>query len=96
DYCPAWAPDGRSVAFFRSLRSDSALPAMDIYLVSALGGAERKLAEGIRTSESPSLSWSPDGKFLAFADKSLPDGTDEIFLLEIGTGEKRRLTFPPA
>jgi Tol biopolymer transport system component/serine/threonine protein kinase len=96
DYSPAWSPDGRSIAFLRSLRPENVLPAMDVYLVSALGGADRKLAEGIRTTESPSLSWSPDGKFLALGDKTSPDGPDGIFLLEIGSGQRRKLTSPPA
>ncbi len=96
DYCPAWSPDGRSIAFLRSVQSESIQPAMDVYLVSALGGAERKLAGGIRVEESPSLSWSPDGNFLAFGDKSSPDGPGGIVLLEVATGEKRKLTNPPA
>ncbi len=96
DYCPAWSPDGRSIAFLRSTQAESVLPAMDIHLISALGGAERKLAGGIRVAESPSLSWSPDGKLLAFGDESSPDNPDSIFLLEVATGERRRLTDPPA
>ncbi|MGH9843102.1 MAG: protein kinase domain-containing protein [Blastocatellia bacterium] len=96
DYSPAWAPDGRSIAFLRSVQAEGMGGVMVVYLVSSLGGAERKLAEGIKVGESQSLSWSPDGKFLAFGDESLPDGPDNIVLLEVATGEKHRLTSPPA
>lgn len=94
DHSPAWAPDGRNIAFLRSLQLPSMGGVMDVYLVSALGGAERKLAEGIRVGEPQSLSWSPDGKFLALSDKSSADGPDSIVLLEVATGGKRRLTDP--
>jgi Tol biopolymer transport system component len=95
DYCPAWAPDGRSIAFLRS-QGPGVLPAMDVYLMSALGGAERRLAEEIRVSEPPSLSWSPDGKLLAFADEISPDSPDSVFLFEVATRARRKLTDPPA
>src|SRR4029077_10792574 len=40
DVSPAWRPDGSQIAFAR-MESDSA----SIYLVSPLGGSERKLAD---------------------------------------------------
>jgi Tol biopolymer transport system component len=42
DLCPAWSPDGRTIAFLR--RSDTGC---GIFLVPALGGHERKLIEGL-------------------------------------------------
>lgn len=85
DSSPVWSPDGRNLAFLRSNGQY-----VDIMLIPALGGVERKLWQ----SEVDGLSWSPDGKFLAFADKSV-EGRDSIFLLSIETRERRRLTYPP-
>jgi Tol biopolymer transport system component/tRNA A-37 threonylcarbamoyl transferase component Bud32 len=86
DRAPAWSPDGRQLAFLR----DRA-----IYLIPALGGVERKLMQFPRGSlyVSP-LSWSPDGKFLAFSgteDASQPS----IWIVSTESGEHHRASTPP-
>lgn len=88
DFSPAWSPDGRWIAFLR--RS----PALDVelLLISALGGEERRLTalhERLYL-DAAQLSWSPDGKWLAFPDRNA-EGYG-IFALAIETGERRRLT----
>ena len=80
----AWSPDGRRIA---TLRPDG------VFVVSALGGPERRLAE----THSPALGgldWSPDGKWLALPDKETGDGSVGIFLVSPETGERHRLTSP--
>lgn len=83
----AWSPDGTQVAFHRISRSDGG-----IYIVPALGGAERKL----RATHMPlslkcytAISWSRDGKSIAFVD-SLPTGEGYgIRLLSVETLESK-------
>jgi Tol biopolymer transport system component/DNA-binding winged helix-turn-helix (wHTH) protein len=90
---PAWSPDGRFIAFSRSAKGGDG-----IYIVPALGGPERKLAETRFTRWLfGALSWSPDGKWLAFrdADKqviSVP--VTNINLLNLDTLERQILPHP--
>jgi eukaryotic-like serine/threonine-protein kinase len=93
---PAWSPDGRWIAFLRSLPGER----QGVFLVPAIGGPERKVAE-VNTVASislsgPGVSWHPGGKWLAVADRSSFAEDEAMFLLSIETGEKRRLTSPPA
>lgn len=70
-------------------------------MVPALGGPERKLLS-FETEwagwHPPIVVWSPDGKYLAFTDKSFlaSQGSTSIVLLSIEDLETRRLTLPPA
>ncbi len=102
DTYPAWSPDGRQIAFLRQSADKSA-----VYLVPAIGGAERKLAEvgadftsfgiGLRgLGLVQNLSWAPTGETLAVVEKSSPSAPYRILLLACETGEPRRLIAPPA
>jgi len=83
DHYPIWSPDGRYITFCRGGFADH----FEIWMVPALGGAERKLAESVGCP----CDWSADGKYLALADKN----PSSIFLLSVETGETRKLTSPP-
>jgi len=62
-----------------------------LFLIPAMGGPERKLAE----VDVGSLAWFPDSKWLAIGAKSSPSEPFALFLLSVETGEKRKLTSPP-
>jgi Tol biopolymer transport system component/DNA-binding winged helix-turn-helix (wHTH) protein len=91
DSNPVWSPDGLHIAFMREGEASG------IYLIPALGGAERKLSEAwpYRPRSKQGLSFSPDGKFLALVDKTAAAEPFGIFLLAVETGERHRLTSPP-
>jgi Tol biopolymer transport system component len=96
---PAWSPDGRQIALVRVLEEgESATDA--IYIVPSLGGQERKLTEVEGPVEAsfyllPSLSWSPDGRWLAFVEKTAVGEPARIVRLSLDTLEKQPLTSPP-
>jgi Tol biopolymer transport system component/DNA-binding winged helix-turn-helix (wHTH) protein len=89
DCCAAWSPDSREIAFLR--RHDDQ---QDIYVVPAIGGAERRLYSTSRTAY-PALAWSPDGQFLAFSQGSPGNLSTAITLLSLVDSSIRTLTSPP-
>jgi Tol biopolymer transport system component/DNA-binding winged helix-turn-helix (wHTH) protein len=94
---PAWSPDGRNIAFGMTEKDGSG-----IYLIPALGGRERRLAELSRDGwQWLVTSWSPDSKWLAFASDSVTEKTAgtaarryRIHLLDVETGDERVLPEP--
>jgi Tol biopolymer transport system component len=89
--CPAWSPDGRFIAFLRKLGDTR----NDLYLISPLGGSERKVAELETPLYLPCFPWHPSGKWLIVSHRKLPDSSFALFSISIDTGEERQLTFPP-
>ena len=87
----AWSPDGTQIAFHRLAGADTG-----IYVVPALGGPERKLRSTRIAGETDSIiSWSPDGKWIAFAD-ALPEGEHiRIYLLSTETLETKPIPISP-
>jgi Tol biopolymer transport system component len=84
----AWSPDGKSIAFKR----DALAGGQGVFLISPLGGPERKIASAsCFCGDGSQLSWSPDGKQLAFLDHpadSPSDFTIRLFVLSLDTMEK--------
>jgi len=85
--CPAWSSDGRYVAFQRCTGSRGT------FVVPALGGPERRLSE---KGACIGLTWSPDGKFLAFPAKDSDADPWHISTLSLDTLEERDISSPPA
>ncbi len=95
----AWSPDGRLIAFMRQADPEGT----GIYLISPLGGAERKLASITAYGgwDPIALSWSPDGKWLAFSKgnsgaKKVDSSADHfsIHLVNVETTEERVVPDP--
>jgi Tol biopolymer transport system component/DNA-binding winged helix-turn-helix (wHTH) protein len=97
DFNPVWSPDGRYIAFGRILKGKTG-----IYIIPAMGGAERRVHKALWEEQefyevlwtAGRLSWSPDGKLLAFSDRASANEAASIFLLSLDSLEVRRLTAP--
>ena len=89
-----WSPDGRRIAFKRSLEQFGRPGIIDS--VGLDGREERKLADLTNSNFSSGIDWSPDGTRLAFSDT--PPNTDQlaIYTFDLRTGEKRKVTSPPS
>ena len=95
DYCPVWSPDGRYIAFIRGEFSNGTGA---YYIIPALGGAERKIAEAYMGNPvfGRCMDWSPDGRDLIVADRvSAKDPRISILLLSVNDGQRRVVVSPP-
>jgi Tol biopolymer transport system component len=87
DTTPAWSPDGRQIAFLRNSG-----PSGEVYVISALGGPERRIAS---SNAGESVGWMPDSRSLLVSDRKSPGDPYAGFVVSLENGERRQITFPP-
>jgi len=87
----AWSPDGTQIAFHRLAADDNG-----IYVVPALGGPERKLIATHTPYDSAApINWSPDGKWIGYADKEVGRPGNHAYLLNVETLESHEFPHDP-
>jgi dipeptidyl aminopeptidase/acylaminoacyl peptidase len=75
DASPRWSPDGRTVAFLRSVEKDGKPQPAQIFLLPMSGSEPRALTSMPRAVDS--FSWSPDGGTIAFTATTKPEDFDK-------------------
>ena len=68
---PAWSPDSKQIAFIRRHRDQAnsdvdKMPNPDLFVIDARTGASAKRLTMTTTEESGPVSWSPDGRSIAY------------------------------
>ena len=80
---PAWSPDGATIAFVRE--GDQAT----VCTVPAIGGPVRELVTA--GTQILGLSWSPDGKWIAYGGEPHPGEYLQIMLVSVETLETHQV-----
>lgn len=94
DYAPSWSPDGTWIAF--QTDEGRQIGYEEVYIMDRQGTNRRRLTYTPDDKWSRAPTWSPDGQWLAFVssqDESIGDDFGDIYVVNVGNGEVRRLTF---
>jgi TolB protein len=80
---PAWSPSGKQIAYI------SGMPGQ-VYIRDVDGSNQRRIVK--EGGDSDAVSWSPDGRWLAFHWKPLRSINYDIYVADVASGIIRQIT----
>jgi serine/threonine protein kinase len=89
DQGPSFSPDGKRMAYMRANDPESGKYRI---LSANLDGSDEKVLQSAPLPFPDNLSWSPDGKRIAFISYSQSNAPGQISTLEIANGKETPLT----
>jgi len=100
DFGPDWSPDGAYIVFGRFPAPTAAPGTVEagIYMVPAVGGAERRVHSTNWTLGpivDSRVAWASNGKTIAFSDRPVAQSHYAVFTLDVATLSARQISFPP-
>ena len=87
---PAFSPDGGTIAFYSTASGHQ-----DIWLVPADGSATpRQLTDAAMAVDDPRFApaWRPDGREILYVSNASDYWHDDLWLVDVETGDRRQLT----
>ena len=98
EHSPAWSPDGRWIAFIRD--PTEAQGRARVLVKPPFAGRERLVTEYVGRQDQRiwqrQIAWTPDSRHLVLSRPDDDGATWSLYLVDVRSGEVRRLTESPA
>lgn len=88
NYLPAWAPDGRRIAYISG--GQGGLSSHEVYVINADGSGDTRLTDN--AVQEYGVAWSPDSQAIAFGTQR--EGAWRIYTMRPDGSEQRSLPTP--